>query len=258
MKEIAFFCSLLILISCNKIENTEKINDDLQGDWISDNYAFSFYNSLCDYLYPELGEFTKFYLSGDTIICKPKATDKKQYDRVIFNIINLEADTLELAFDYLEHKNDTIRFLRCRNKLGYEVVIDSIMLSSSSGLTLFPSMNIFIDNKMNFYYEGFYNVQKKGKYFSEMDSSHAATLLQKFRNVEHTLINDGPEYGCFGSSISLRLCLRNKKTNYRKVYDLDSYNRMDNPTELLIFVNYLMHLYKELDLNRIDDLPIKF
>ena len=244
---------LIGLCSCGNID-TEYFRKELKGDWKDKygEYIFSFRDSTCFYLYPYGGEFTKFFFDKDTLYCVANTRDKRRKDLLKFHIIKLAKDTLLLDFSYDRQKIDTIKFTRTKNKLGDEVIIDSLKITTTPGLTDYPSMEISFNRNGNFHFKGSINVSRIGMFKGIINSQQLDFLDEKFRCIDYKMLKPNPiSYGCFGATMKMNIYISNKKTNYKKSYKLINIFSYEQPAELRIFANYVMNIYNHIDLERL-------
>lgn len=242
------FLITLLTSSCSKYDDKEDY-EKLQGDWkdIHGINILSFSDSTCSYLFNSGGEFTDFSISNDTIICLPFIRDKKRFNRIKFLIVSLRGDSLRLAFKYFGKKSDTLDFVKTRNVLGDEVVIDSIKLSTAAAS--YPTMKMDISSTGILHYEGIRSVSIKGKYTGRISKRQLNMLEEKFRCIDYKkIIPYAPEEGCFGARTRIEIYVRNKINGYKKSFIISNFLSWEEPAELRIFINYVMNMYKRVNL----------
>lgn len=239
--------------SCNN-NDKEIIFKKLQGDW-TDKYGqniFSFYDSSCSYIYPAGGEFSKFYISDDTICCYPLTRDKKKYSILKFKVQSINDDSMRLSFSYWDKKEETIDLVKTKNILGNEIVLDSIKLLTVSGVTYYPSMEVYINNSGAYLYKGIRDVSIIGNYTGKIEKKQMDFLEEKFRCIEYKNILSNPnKEGCFGPSTNIEIYVRNKVSDYKKSFIISNFLSLEEPAELRIFINYVMSVYKHIELKAI-------
>lgn len=251
MRTLLFLCSVLlgIFLSCNPNKDRETFRG-LQGDW-TDGYEkiFIFKDSLCSYLFPA-GEFTKFYVHNDSIICFAKTYQKKRFDKIGFKIEILNEDTLVISYyDTYKKNTDRVKLHRTKNILGPEVGIDSVFLSTMAGMRFFPSMVLRISSDSNFFFAGKFYTEIVGNFKCKLNKEQFSFLEEKFGCINYKKIIEHPDFeGCFGPSTHLKIYVRNKKTNYKKSFDIAPFLGKGNYPEVRIFAEHLMNMYRFLEL----------
>ena len=247
---------LLIIFLCAYCGNNDKeiIFKQLQGDWRdkSGQNIFSFCDSSCSYIFPAGGEFAKFYISDNVISCYPLKRDRKKFNLINFQILSLKEDSLRLSFSYWDKKEEIIVLAKTKKVLGDEIVLDSLKLRTVSGVSYYPSMEVYINKSGTFLYDGKRDVSFIGKYTGKISRKQIELLEDKFRCIEYKniLSNPGIE-GCFGTSTRIEIYVRNKVSGYKKSFIISNFLSWEEPAELRIFINYVMSMYNNIKLTAI-------
>ena len=250
--KILLILPLVVFLFSSCGNNDKKIIfKQLQGDW-RDKYGqniFSFCDSSCSYIFPAGGEFSKFYITDNRISCYPLKRDKKKFNLINFQILSLKEDSLRLSFSYWDKKEKTIVLSKTKKILGNEIVLDSIKLRTVSGISYYPSMEVYINKSGSFFYEGKRDVSIIGKYIGKINKEQIELLEDKFRCIDYKNILSNPAIeGCFGPSTRIEIYIRNKVSGYKKSFIISNFLSFEEPAELRIFINYVMSMYKDIKL----------
>ncbi len=239
-----------LFASCGN-NDKENVFKQLQGDWRdkSGQNIFCFYDTSCSYVYPAGGEFAKFYISDNRISCYPLKRDRKKFNLINFQILSLKEDRLRLSFSYWDKKQETIVLTKTKKVLGDEIVLDSIKLRTVSGVSYYPSMEVYINKSETFLYEGKRDVSIMGKYIGKINKEQIELLEDKFRCIDYKNILSNPAIeGCFGPSTHIEIYVRNKVSGFKKSFIISNFLSLEEPAELRIFINYVMSMYKNIKL----------
>lgn len=253
MKQIIIIFNILILLfGCT---SNNKNYNLLLGDWKNDKQVtFCFEDSICTYLTPTCN-FVGYKIIDDTVICNSNNYDQREIKFRKFKIVSIDSSKLILVDLKIDEKTDTIKLFKIQPYLSSELLIDSLLISSSNVLSKYPTVNLLI-TKNNFEYEGINNVTKLGKYKGSISNKIYQNLLRKFRYIDlHDSVRYRGSSGCYGPYFYMKLVVSNEKLKFRKAllfwYEIDL---IEQPIEVLNFVNFSLNLYKNAKLEKTDSL----
>ena len=256
MKTLFKHIALVIIIAsfCQCGEDVE-LKKNLIGDWkeINGYNVFSFNDSTCTYL--NKPEFVNYKIAHDTIYCSPTKIDKKKYDIIKFYIAKLNLDTLIINYSRPPIKHISTKLLRCKNQLGYKVVVDSIYIESSGG-----SSQINRITEMKISSTGRVRISRlwlprfpEGTFTGQLSNKQREMLNTKFRNIDYEEIVPEPSpLGCFLLSFTIEIYFKYMGDDITKKIRVIRPFSYEQPQEFLLFVYYILSLSKNVELQNIE------